>query len=272
MPSPFPGLDPYVENSRWWNVFHTAFIVEVMEQLNRDLPDQYLASSEQRLYIEEHRQSIRPDVSVIAVSRVEQNLGGVSLAAETGTETDAEEVWHFDLTPLEVIERFIEITVAGDESQVIAVIELLSPTNKALGSSGREAYLAKQDDVLQSDAHLVEIDLLRGGYPTVAVSPGELLSHGYCDSVVCLTPGRSFRGKQTVWPIRLRKKLPAIRIPLGPQEPPVTLDLQAVFNQVYDKAAFGKRIDYRQPPAISYSQADTEWIDGILKSKGIGPK
>jgi hypothetical protein len=274
MSSPFPGFDPYIENNRWWQIFHTAFIVEVMEQLNRVLPDQYLASSEQRLYIEEHRQSIRPDVSLVTVPRNVILGSGPSFAAsieaaQIATDDEPDEIWHFDFNPLPSIERFVEITVAGDESRVIAVVELLSPANKALGSSGREAYLSKQDEVLDSDTHLVEIDLLRGGTPTVAISPSELLSHGNCDSVVCLTPGRGVRRETTVWPIRLRKRLPRIKIPLGLDETPVSLDLQAVFDAVYGKAAFSKRIDYSIPPAISYPQADTEWIDNLLSGRGL---
>ena len=66
VPSPFPGMDPYIEDKRWWEVFHTAFIVGLMERLNRSLPDQNVASSEQRLYIEQHRRAVRPDVSIIA--------------------------------------------------------------------------------------------------------------------------------------------------------------------------------------------------------------
>ena len=155
----------------------------------------------------------------------------------------------------------------------IAVIGLLSPANKSASSSGREEYLAKQDEVLSSDTHLVEIDLLREGLPTVAALPGELLRHGRCDHLVCLTPGRSSdRRIQTVWPIQLRKKLPRVRIPLGPGEPPVPLDLQAVFEEVYEKAAFAKRIDYRVPPAVPPTRADADWIEVVLLAKGLRTK
>ena len=121
MPSPFPGMDPYLEDKRWWEVFHTAFIVGLMERLNRSLPDQYVASSEQRLYIEEHRRAIRPDVSIIAVPRSDNLGGGLAVAEAVDAETETDEMWEVEYLPLHVIERYIEIIVAGDESRVIAV-------------------------------------------------------------------------------------------------------------------------------------------------------
>lgn len=48
---------------------------------------------------------------------------------------------------------------------MVTVIELLSPTNKQRGSEGYIRYLQKRLDLLNSQANLVEIDLLRGGHP-----------------------------------------------------------------------------------------------------------
>ena len=270
MPSPFPGMDPYIEDKRWWEVFRARFIAGMMDALNSQLSPKYVASSEQRLYIEEHHRAIRPDVSVIAIPQSDVRGSGLAVAEAVDAETDTEEVWEVEYLLPNVIERFVKILVAGDESRVIAVIELLSPANKSASSSGREAYLAKQDEVLSSDTHLAEIDLLREGLPTVAALPDKLLHHGRCDHLVCLTPGRnSDRRIQTVWPIQLRKKLPRVRIPLGPGEPPVPLDLQAVFDEVYEKAAFAKRIDYQVPPAAPTTRVDADWIEEVLLAKGL---
>ncbi|MGH3577865.1 MAG: DUF4058 family protein, partial [Mycobacterium sp.] len=49
-----------------------------------------------------------------------------------------------------------------------AVIEVLSPANKAAGSEGRRLYLAKQRQLLESQTHLLEIDVLRQGEHTAA--------------------------------------------------------------------------------------------------------
>lgn len=265
MPSPFPGMDPYLEDHRLWEVFHSRFIAGMMDALNAKLSSKYVATCEQRLYIEEQQRFIRPDVSLIGVPfRADDGAVAVAEKVATGTETD--ERWEVDFEQLESSERFIEILVAGDESRVIAVIELLSPANKTLGTTGRAEYLAKQAEVLASDTHLVEIDLLQRGEPTVAVAPAALLRHGGCDYLACVTPGRSvLRRVQSVWPIRLRKPLPVIQIPLSPQEQPVMLDLQAVFNEVYDKAAFAKRINYGEAPQIRLTRADAEWVASVAQ-------
>ena len=48
-------------------------------------------------------------------------------------------------------------------------IEVLSLTNKTLGSEGRQKYLEKQQEILSGQVNLVEIDLLRGGAHSSAV-------------------------------------------------------------------------------------------------------
>ncbi len=271
MLSPFPGMDPYLEDKRWWEVFHSRFIAGMMDALNSRLSPKYVASSEQRLYIEEHRRAIRPDVSIAAVTRQSDvSGGGLAVAEAVETSTDCDEMWEVEYFSPHVIERFVEIVVAGEESRVIAVIELLSPANKSASSSGRAEYIAKQDEVLSSETHLMEIDLLREGLPTVVISPDELLRHGHCDHLVCLTLGRHRELRiHRVWPIQLRKRLPRVQIPLGLGEPPVPLDLQAVFDEVYEKAAFAKRIDYQVAPVVQPPDADAAWIEELLRSKGL---
>src|SRR5207248_2842009 len=73
-----------------------------------------------------------------------------------------------------VREVFLEIRDAQSR-HVVTVVEVLSPFNKAAGP-GRELYVEKQRQVLESDANLVEIDLLRRGEPTVAAPADALYS------------------------------------------------------------------------------------------------
>ena len=273
MPGPFPGFDPYLEDKRYWEVFHSRFAAAVMDNLNSGLPPDYVASAEQRLYIEESKRSIWPDASIISVSQptlrpfgFASNGGGTAVAEEVGVEAATDTEWSIEFIPAETHQYYVEILAVGDEGRVIAVIEILSPSNKLAGTTGYAEYFKKQSEVLASDTHLVEIDLLRGGEPTVAAPPAELIRNGGCDRLVCLTPGRLQRGTRlTVWPISLRKKLPTIRIPLGIGEPPVPLDLQAVFAETYDRAAFAKRIDYSNPPSQPQSRDDEVWMNERLR-------
>jgi hypothetical protein len=67
-------------------------------------------------------------------------------------------------------EPFIEIYTRGDEGKrLVASIEVLSLSNKTPGAHGRDLYQRKQKEILASQVHLVEIDLLRGGEHTTAV-------------------------------------------------------------------------------------------------------
>lgn len=65
-------------------------------------------------------------------------------------------------------ERFVEVVTTGNKKRVVAAIEVLSPANKMPGTGHRE-YVSKQQAILQSQTHLLEIDLLRSGSHTVAL-------------------------------------------------------------------------------------------------------
>ena len=39
MPSPFPGMDPYIETSGLWGDFHGSLLAAVRADLNSHLPD-----------------------------------------------------------------------------------------------------------------------------------------------------------------------------------------------------------------------------------------
>lgn len=48
MPSPFPGMDPYLEAPDVWPGVHHALATEIRTQLNRTLPGPYYADLEMR--------------------------------------------------------------------------------------------------------------------------------------------------------------------------------------------------------------------------------
>jgi hypothetical protein len=168
----------------------------------------------------------------------------------------------------EVREVFVEIFTVPDENRVIAVIEVLSPANKAAGSEGRRLYLAKQQQVLESQTHLVEIDFLRQGEHTVAVPLDWLLEQGYWDYLVSLHRGGQ-GGRFEAWPVPLRQRLPRVHIPLADDDPDVVVDLQAVFDRCYDEGPYARRVDYRREPSVPLTRADAEWADQLLRERGL---
>jgi hypothetical protein len=120
--------------------------------------------------------------------------------------------------------------------------------------------------VLASEAHLVEIDLLRGGTHTAAV-PRNLVEEraGPYDYLVSIhrfdRPSEFF-----VYPVSMTGSLPAIAMPLLPGDPDVSLDLQAIFDRAYDGGSYGRDIEYRTDrvvPRLKPEQA--AWAASLLK-------
>ena len=52
MPSPFPGVDPYIKAQKWEG-FHTHFLVEVARTLVPQVRPRYVVETEERIYVEE---------------------------------------------------------------------------------------------------------------------------------------------------------------------------------------------------------------------------
>ena len=266
MAGPFPGIDPYLENPLYWRGFHTGLITFMTAELNAVLPPGFAANYEERVYVIPPERSIYPDLMVLhRPSALAVPGSGATAVVEPGAP-------HGILTayPEEIHEGFVEVRSADDWDQVIAIIELLSPANKAAGSAGREEYLQKQGEILRSEAHLLEIDLLRKGVHTVAAPLEGLRQHGQWDGLICLH--RSDRPYQyEYWFSRLLESLPSIRIPLTPGLPDVLLDLQRIYDRAYDTGPYSRRVDYRQEPLFPLTGGDAAWAETLLHEKGLRP-
>src|ERR1700722_15745691 len=142
----FPGMDPYLEDSHLWPGVHASLIVYIRDLLQPLLRPRYLASIEERVYLE------RPDREIIPDVRVQQHRPDAS-ASTTTLECDAP--IRVRVTPLEIRETNLAILDRHSGQRVVAVLEAVSPTNKYAGP-GRNSYLAKQTEVLNSSAHLIE--------------------------------------------------------------------------------------------------------------------
>ena len=268
MPSPFPGMDPYLENPVLWPGVHQGLITYIRAALNAVLPPRYVADIGERVYIVQPERSVYPDVVVlehpITQPQTEQGSRGTTTAVAIAS--DPPLVLTYE--PVEIREVFVEILPVGEESRVVTVIEVLSYSDKTPGHEGRKLYLTKQQEILKSQTHLIEIDLLRTGENTVAVSREQLLKKCKWDYLVCLHRGGE-GNRFEVWPITVRQRLPRIHVPLADGDPDVVLDLQAVFDRCYDEGAYARRIDYRRDPPIPLEGEDAEWADKLLREKGL---
>ena len=247
MPSPFPGMDPYLENRAVWPDFHQSLITYSRDALQPLLRPRYHARIGERLYVIPPHRAIYPDVAVTQRRPVPEPVTSGSAAVLT---PDTPLV--VSVPPEEVREPFIEI---------------LSPANKTPGE-GRNLYRHKQEEVLASDTHLVEIDLLRQGDPTVAIPPHCLSAHQPWHYVVSISRA-GHRDRFEVYLVNLRQRLPRIAIPLQAPDPDVVLDLQAVFERCYEHGAYADLIDYGVDPETPLAPEDAAWADELLRQKGL---
>lgn len=255
MASPFPGMDPYLENPELWSAVHSRLIVAVADELVDHLSEKYRVEVEKRVYCSSDDESLLVGVPDVAVAT------GRSTTGRTGSTTISLPVQPERVTvPLaeEVTERYLEIREVAT-GMVVTVIELLSPKNKRPGE-GRIAYLRKRHQVLASVSHLVEVDLLRGG--TSLPMSGEHFSDY---RILVSRAGR--RPVADLYGFSLQQPIPPFPVPLLPGEEEPILELQPLLNRVYEKGRYHLAIDYGQPPVPPLGEDDAQWaIDQITNA------
>lgn len=267
MPSPFPGMDPYLENPEIWPNAHARLIADIQETLNAIIRPKYFAWIESRIYLSDDldpgRRVLIPDVRVSAVPhRTHNRTSQPESQTATAMLDIAEPIEVLDLIDDEITENQLQIFEA-DNRRLVSVIEVLSPTNKIAGSAGRESYLRKRSELLRTPVQWVEIDLLRAGERLLGGR-----SYPACDYTVYVS-WQHKRPRAKVWPIFIRQRLPIVPVPLLEPDADAALDLRAVLDKAYDKSAFDLSIDYKSDPTPPLSAADAEWADNLLKEKGL---
>ena len=257
MPSPFPGMDPFIE-SQIWEDFHHALIEVMRESLIPHTRPRYVVRVEERVYVEHIPSSasvfIRPDVTVLERHGDEGPLESTEPMTTSAVVTPV--IRHLPV-PEQVREAFLTIR-ERETMEVVTVIAVLSPGNKRAGSDGRREYLRKREEVLLSATHLVELDLLRGGERLPTLEP---LPPGDYYVFVCRGQ-RRFQAEVYAW--LLRRPLPPVPVPLAGADPDVVLDLQAMCTTVYDRAGYDYSLNYRQGLVPPLSDADQAWTQQFL--------
>ena len=124
MPSPFPGMDPYLEDDTLWPAFQHQLVHTLYQMLMPGLLERYRARVNQRHYVSEQ-------ALFTSVVREEHN------------------------------EAFIEVRQRTD-GRLITVMDVISPGNKST-PQGRQAYLDRRQAAKEQRVNLVEIDLVLQG-------------------------------------------------------------------------------------------------------------
>lgn len=260
MPTPFPGMDPYLEGVGMWEEVHTRLIVAIADALGPQVRPKYRVGVEQRTYLA----VLTPDESVLVgkpdvlVARQPRQSAPVSVV--TTTVGLAPRVVHVPM-PEKVVERYLAVrdVLTGE---VITVMELLSPTNK-LTRDGRRQYMRKRQQIFGSATHFIEIDLLRAGEPFPFTFPNGETRSDY-RILVSRAPDRP---QAAVYLLTIRDAIPDVPVPLQPGEAEPILLLNRLLHEVYDRAGYDLLLDYQHaPPPPALRQEDQPWVRELLSA------
>src|SRR5260370_10351280 len=69
MPSPIPGMDPFLEDPAVFPDLHDSLITELRNAINAQLPPPYYARSASRVWVEPSQRRVEPDVNVLRPER-----------------------------------------------------------------------------------------------------------------------------------------------------------------------------------------------------------
>jgi hypothetical protein len=277
MPSPFPGMDPYLEGYLWPDV-HNALASKIRQLLAPRLRPRYVARLEIMMVQDSTPGAdvgiIYPDVEVVRMAALSGSLPSAAphwpafpgRGSESGSAVAVAEpevaVAEPEIAPPLLVPRPYELRLVTVEirdvahNKLVTCIEILSPVNKR--EPGLTTYRNKRQQLAQGEVHALEIDLVRRGtrpfsYPAIPATPYR----------VTLT--RAQAGRTEVWPVGLREPLPVVAVPLRAPDADVPLELGAALAAIYDEAAYDLSIDYQQPPPPPpFSAEDAAWMREIL--------
>lgn len=259
MPSPFPGVDPYLENPELWTEVHHRLITAISIAIESGLSRKYRVAIEKRTYLIDGGESILvgiPDVSIYS------QKSAITQTSSTATlPTQDESVTVTIPMPQEVREGYLEVRDVTT-GNVVTAIEVLSPTNKR-DRKGREIYEAKRMEVLSSSTHLVEIDLLRGGKPM------PILNNIPQKDYRILVSSSERRPQAQLYAFSVREQIPKFLLPLQSGDAQMWVDLQSLLAQIYEQARFDMAINYTLETVPPLNEQDRVWADALLREKGL---
>ena len=260
MSSPFPGMNPYLENLELWSEVHHRLITAIAIAIAPPIRPKYRVAIEKRTYLGDTEDSVLvriPDVAVTTQkkSSTENQIATATLPAQGESVTVKLPV------PEEKKEAYLEIREVAT-GYVVTTIEVLSPTNKRTGKR-RDAYEEKRRDVLSTPTHLVEIDLLRAGKPM------QILSEIPQTNYRILVARGNRRPLAEVFGFNLQQEISKFLLPLKSQDEEPLVDLQSLLEQVYRQARFNLAIDYSIEPVPALNAEDKIWADTLLKEKDL---
>jgi hypothetical protein len=257
MPSPFPGMDPYIESSGRWGDFHGSLLGAIRADLNARLPDGYAASIELYVWTGEEDEGERPRLGEPDVFVHEDDEAG-------GRDRETAAIAAPATTVLPRLTRrkrkYIQVMDVGAK-KVVTVVEVLSPSSKKAGTD-RAVYLEKRNEYLANKLSFVEIDLLRAGKrPPLGKGHPEVTDYY---AMVC----RSWEFPRAgVWTFGIRDPLPDLPVPVTLREGDTPLRLRWCVDRAYDEGRYSTGLPYDEPLKPRPRDQDRDWVAQILTKR-----
>lgn len=251
MPSPFPGMDPYLEGYLWPDVHH-RLATQISDQLMPLVRPHYVTRIEIQVIADDTPEAeigiMYPDVEVV---RARQGQTSQTEAPAAGATVMTPISLSVPLLDVEVRLATVEIRDTA-ENQLVSSIEILSPVNKR--EPGLSKYRDKQRRLREAHVHILDIDLLRRGQRPLAHP--RISAHAYR-----VTLSRAGEAAVDVWAVDLQDPLPVVPVPLRAPDGDVLLDLELALATIYDRAAYDLSVNYNEsPPPPPLSAQEQAWV------------
>ncbi len=251
-------MDPFLEGAVWPD-FHHDLATRIKDQLLPQIIPAYLVRIAVYLVEDTHPEEeigiLYPDVEILHKHKSfkePEAAYGTSVPFTPSTLTIS------SVTPIESRIPVIEI-VDKDKNRLITAIEIVSPVNKRNPGFGQ--YSKKKQKLIRDGIHFLEIDLIRRGKRTYE-NP-LFREHHY---QICLIRANNVR--TDVWALKIRDKLPVVPVPLKAPDPDAKLNLQAAFEEVYEKSFYRLTLPYHQaPPPPGFDEETLRWINEVVSKR-----
>jgi hypothetical protein len=263
------------EQPSLWPGFHTAYIINLVQEINSQLPANYMAigehSLQSRAESDEGSVSIslpQPDVTVF------QQGSGAALAEKVEIEPSWQTAIDEALDPEDRMTAVVVRKLTGQTTIGVPVlrIELLSPSNK-FGGRHYSAYRSRRNEAIESNVPLVEIDYLHESVsPIVGLPhyPDAEKSYPYYIAIHDNRPTWQ-EGLTSAYGFSIGQAIPELLLPLDGDNN-FLFNFNPVYQQTFELGRWGQLINMSELPARfeTYRADDQNEIRSIVSTMQKG--
>ena len=259
MPSPFPGMNPYLEHPELFPGFHHWLIIEIARLISPLLRPKYRVAVEVRMYEINTTNSLIigiPDISVINRKSNTQPIQANTAVADPVSQPQRVKI----PMPVSIREGYLEIREVETDI-LVTTVEILSPTNKR--GKGRQQYEEKRGQILATRTNLVEIDLLRSGKP-MPLAEDAISTHYRI--LICRGDNRPYAD---LYAFNVQDIIPSFPLPLRSTDTEPMINLYTLLNYIYDISGYDLVINYNKQPIPNLIKENAVWADTLLRRQGL---